>query len=191
MPLFGRGGGATANDATNGSARSGSRGPSQPRPGRPRPGHSSGGEATPGRVEEERPGQMVPRTARTDLDHVAGERARPLGDGLELSTTGDAAAEGGQTGAEHIGDQDDVHVSADRTQDRGGVTALAGGPHQLGVGVADLMAGQASLAKLRQDRLARQSIVDLTGTTCAPDRLRSKAHGRRGYRRPSSNALNP
>lgn len=104
---------------------------------------------------------MVPGARGTDLDDVRGELAGPPGDGQHLLAGGDAAAEGGETRAEHVGDEDDVRVLTDRAEDGGLVTDLAGRPHELGMGVADLVAGDASLAELAQQTVSGEAVIHL------------------------------
>ena len=75
----------------------------------------------------------------------------------------DAAAERRQTGPEDVGHEHDIGVLADRALDRGGLAQLAGRPHQLRVGVADVVPGQALLPVLGDQRLAREAVVDRAG----------------------------
>src|SRR6478736_2109297 len=69
-------------------------------------------------------------------------------------------------------------VLADRADHRCRLTALLRGPAELGMRIAHLVLGQASLLELRDERSTRQAVVDLPG--CAghgpPDGSRSEAH---------------
>ena len=70
---------------------------------------------------------MVPAAGRAHFDYVAREVGRPLAELVQLCLRGDAVTPGAETGAEHVGDENDVFLFADRTQLLGGFADVLGG----------------------------------------------------------------
>lgn len=88
----------------------------------------------------------------------------------------------GQAGTEGIGDEHRPRVVADGAGLTTDLTDVASGPQQLGVGVADVEAGQAATVELVDRAATHEAVVDLAGGrrwSVAPDRLGPKAHTQR------------
>jgi len=135
-----------------------------------------------GRVEDERAGEVVPAATRAHLHDVAGVLALASRELLELLGRGDAAPVLREPGPEDVGDEHQLLVLTDRTVTVGRLRGLPSRPHQLGVGVAHLVLGEAAFPELRDQVLARESVVDLAGCAGggAPHGSGTEAHGRRG-----------
>ena len=106
--------------------------------------------------EDADPSERVPGLMHVEL---GGYHIRDI----ELVLRRDAAPERGETGPEHVGDEDDVGCLADGALDRRRFAALAGRSHELRMGVAHLVLGQALLVELRHQGLTRQPIVHGAG----------------------------
>jgi hypothetical protein len=104
---------------------------------------------------------MVPGTTRTDLDDITGELTAAFGETLQFLGRGDATTEAGKTRAEDVRDEHQLLGLTDRTVLAGRLRALTGCPHEFGMGIADFMLGETALAVLRDQVLARESVVDL------------------------------
>lgn len=92
-------------------------------------------------------------------------------------------AAGRQAGAEGVGDMNQLGSFTDRTILIGGPADATGRPQQLGVGIADVQAGEAAAPELLQDRIPSEAVIDLrrcrrSGATTKG--LRPEAHRRKG-----------
>lgn len=108
---------------------------------------------------------MVPVARGADLHDVTGELplARPAsGERPQFLGGGDAAAEGGEPGAEDVRHEHELVVGADGAVLARRLPDLAGGPDQFGMGVAHLVLGEPSLGELGDEVTAREPVVDLT-----------------------------
>jgi len=84
------------------------------------------------------------------------------GKSTELASKGDTAAVLRQPRAENIRDVHEGVGFADRANRRHGVSHLAGGAHEFGVGVADVGSREGAPSELGDHRRPRQAIVDMT-----------------------------
>src|SRR5664280_575278 len=124
-------------------------------------------------------GQVVPRAVGAHLDHVADHRflAPPVPG--ELGLGGHAPPTRGQARTEDEGDVDQVGLLADGALLADGTAQVAGGPQQLGVGIADIEPGQAALPVLADDRVAGEKVLAASpgrGGLHALDPSGSQAH---------------
>lgn len=104
--------------------------------------------------------QVVPAARGAGLDHVGGEL---VGSGVQFGEFlggADAAAVGRKAGAEHIGDQTQVVLAADRAGDTGRAAHVASGADELGVGIANLVLTQTAATELVDQMAAREAMVD-------------------------------
>lgn len=124
---------------------------------------------------------MVPCTFGTHLDHVRRELAASLAERLQLGLLGDATAMRRKAWTEDVGDVDELGVPADGADLAGLLRRFPGGAYEFGMGVAHLMPSEVAFAVLRDDVLARQPVVDLTGRAGlrSLQGSRSEAHGPR------------
>ncbi|OWY59485.1 hypothetical protein B7486_74320, partial [cyanobacterium TDX16] len=114
-----------------------------------------------------------------------GEGAGALRELGDLLGGGDAAPVGGQAGAEDVGDEDDLGLLADGAGLLGLPAGVLGGSHQLGVGVAHLVLGEATPPVLGHHVATREAVVDgsqrrLGGPTDGLTAERRRRHWRRG-----------
>src|SRR5206468_7574413 len=101
---------------------------------------ASAGVTTP---EEVAAGEVIPAALGADLDHVAGELVAGFAEAVELTLVRDAAAVGGPQGiAVDVGDEPELDLLADRAVLPGLLADVAGGPDELGMGVAYLEPAQ-------------------------------------------------
>src|SRR5215211_7009597 len=105
-------------------------------------------------------GEVVPVAAGADLDHVAGHLIHGAVQVGEAVAGPDAAVGLAQGVPEDVGDVDQRLGGADRAGGGGLLADVAGGPQQLGVGVADLVARQPAAAELGELRPLGQGVVD-------------------------------
>ncbi len=104
--------------------------------------------------------QVVPAARGAGLDYVSGEL---VGSGVELGQLrggADTAAVGRKAGAEHIGDQMQIVLAADRAGDTGRAAHVASRPDELGVSIANLVLAEAATAELVDQMAAREAVVD-------------------------------
>ncbi len=82
---------------------------------------------------------------------------------------------------EYESDQDELNLSTDWTVNLGGLSNVAGRPNQFWVGVADVVAREASLAELTDYGVPGQAVVDLAGQVRrrSTQGCRAKAHSQR------------
>ena len=111
-----------------------------------------------------------------------GELTAAFGEILQFLGRGDASTETGQAGSEDIGDEHEFHGLADRTVLAGRLRALACGTKKFGMGITDLVLRESALAVLRDEVLARESVVDLArrASVDAPDGASRETHSQRG-----------
>ena len=107
----------------------------------------------------------MPVAVGAHLDDVRRERVVALVELRELGLLCDATPVGRKSRPEHVGDEHEGRalagaLGADRAFDPCRRTDFAGGPHQLGMGVAHLMACEPALAVLGEQRSAGQPVVD-------------------------------
>jgi hypothetical protein len=102
----------------------------------------------------------MPATIDARLNDVRIEFVNPALELREIGLGSDATTMCRQTRAEHIGDQNELHLLADRAGDTGGCAEILGGPDELGVGIAQLIATQASATELVDDRAAFEAMID-------------------------------
>ena len=125
--------------------------------------------------------QVVPGAVWADLDDVGGELIGSAVQRRQLPPIGDASPERWQPGAEDVGDEHELVIGADRAIDRRRLTDLATGAHQLRMGIADLLAGEAAAAVLVDQVLAGKPMIDDAGRRAgaarrSPQRPRPKRH---------------
>jgi hypothetical protein len=106
--------------------------------------------------------EMVPVAVKADLDDVTSELFVGRVEPVELGRGGDAATVGAGEGvAVDVGDKAEVAPSADWAGGRGGGPDVATGPQELRMGVADVVALEATGAEVPQDRPSGQRVVDV------------------------------
>ena len=106
---------------------------------------------------------MVPGAAAAHLDDIGREGLGPAVEGGHLTGFADALARRWEARAEHIGDVYQPVLFADGALHPRLAADAARGPDELGVGVADLVPRQASLAVLGDERTPGQPVVDDSG----------------------------
>ena len=105
--------------------------------------------------------QVVPGAGRADLDLVTEHRLLPAAERLELGGRARAAAARRQLGPEDEGDRDEPAVVTDGADLLGRPAHVAGGPEQLGVGVADVGLEDLAPVDLPDHAVADDPVLDL------------------------------
>lgn len=106
---------------------------------------------------------MVPPTCGADLDEVAAMIPGPVREASELGLGADAAAAAGQARAEDETDVAQGPPVADRTGRPRSHRAVDRDPHQLALGVADLLAVEFALPISAEATPAVEPVVDRPG----------------------------
>jgi len=112
---------------------------------------------------------MVPATAGARLNDVGSEVVAASAEGLHLRCGGHHPPEGRQARTEHVRDEHDLALVADRATDLRGCTEVGGGADELGVGVAHLVLAQPPTPELIDEVTAGKAVVDDgTAQACGP-----------------------
>ncbi len=109
---------------------------------------------------------MVPRTVGAHLDLVTGELVDLLAEPLQLLGAGDAPpvrAVPPESVTVDVGNHPQAGFLTDGAVALGLGSHVAGGPHQLGVRVAEVEARLHPVAVVPQQRPALERVVDLSG----------------------------
>ena len=101
----------------------------------------------------------MPATIDARLNNIGVEFVNPALELREIGLGGDATTMCRQTRAEHVGDQHELHLLADRAGDTGGCAEILGSSDELGMGIAQLIATQASAPELIDDRAAFEAMI--------------------------------
>lgn len=131
----------------------------------------------------------MPPAVGARLDHVRGHvPGGPCAELAQLPGGRHALAVGGEPVTEHVGDDAQLGFLADRAVGRGLGADVAGGPDELGVGVTDLGAADASQPDLVDQHPPGEPVVDdaaalgataqRTGRETHPDRVPIRQTGR-------------
>ena len=105
--------------------------------------------------------QVVPGAGRADLDLVTEHRLGPAAERLELGGRARAAPARRQLGPEDEGHRHQPAVVADGADLLGRPAHVAGGPQQLGVGVADVGLQELAPVDLPHHAVADDPVLDL------------------------------
>ncbi len=104
---------------------------------------------------------MVPGTAGTDLDDVAGHAPAVPGEFLQLSLRRHASATPWERTAEDVGDVNEVDLPADRACPARGRTQVSGGPEKLGVRIADVLALEGAAVQALENRTSSEPVLHI------------------------------
>ena len=146
------------------------------------------------RGRAEHPQEVVPGTLRADFDDVERDIGPGARERAHLAVHPERPAPRRQPRAKRVGDVHELGLFADRTVDLGGPTEISRHAHQLWVGIADVEPGEPPLPVLAHDRIAGESVLDLTeARRCetAGGGLGLRSHGVRLPVLPARSSLRP
>ena len=128
----------------------------------------------------------MPTTRDARLHHIGSQLVGPCIQLGQLGCGTDATTVRWQPRAEHVGDETQLQLTADRAGDGGRSADVARGANQLGMGIADLVLAKPSAVKLVDQVPTRQPMVDhpdraAQGTSI--ERLGTERHDAQRYRR--------
>lgn len=114
-------------------------------------------------TERQNPHEVMPATGAAGLDDIGRILLAPPMELSELTVVGNDTTMGRETRTEDIGQKDELVLGANRAHRLGASTNASGGPHQFGMGIADVFFAEATTTKLVDQCSSGHSVIDESG----------------------------